>query len=365
MTTSETPRTDDAVGRARRVVGLYGDPDVTWSIVLAVWFGTPRRLDDVAARAARLAAQYPHLGAAPDVAAFGADQEGAVLARFADEPYADHAPLLRVALSEDGRTLLVAAHHGATDGLGLLGAAAVLADADLSSSARGITREAQPTGFVRRTVVRLGEVLVHPPVRFAPDRPAATAEPAAGDLLLARAVTTPRPSSAALVAAVVAAVRGWNGDRRPRGRRLVVAMGLSRRPGTPVAPPDRDTAYVRLPADDVAGTEDAAAVMRATDPEPAFPETDGGGVGPLVARLLGNRLGATVLVSNLGVVSDPDVRDLRFWPVPTGPSGCAVGLASTPSSTLLTVRLRRAWFSADAAQRLADVVAEEFTAAGG
>jgi len=354
--TSSEVRPDDAVARARRVVGLYGDPDVTWSIVLAVTFAAARRTEDVQARAEALVARYPHLGSVPPVQVFGPAEEADLLAAMADTEYRDHLPLLRVGIAEDGRTLLVAAHHGATDGLGLLGAAAALADADLASSARGITREAQPTGFLRRTVVRLAEVLVHPPVRFA----AETSAPASGDLLLSRPVTAPRPSSAALVAAAATSLRRWNGSRRAGGRRLVVSMGLSRRPGTPVAPPDRDTAYVRLPADGVAGTAQAADVMRATDPEPAFPETDGGGVGPLAARLLANRLGATVLVSNLGVVADPDVLELRFWPVPTGPSGCALGLASTPTSTVLTVRLRRGWFSAAAGDRLADLVAEEF-----
>lgn len=338
-----------AVARARRVVGLYGDPDVTWSIVVAVDLAEARDLTALTDALDTLVDRHPHLGARPEPVVYA--DEGPVLARFADTPYGDHDPLLRVALAQDGQTLLVAAHHGAMDGLGLLGAASVLAGVDLATSAKGITWEAQPGGFLRRSVVRVAEALLHPPQRLAAESGAAT-----GDLLLARTVTAPRPGSAALVAAVVATVRRWTGGGRGR---LVVSMGLSRRPGSPVAPPDRDTAYVRLAADDVRTTEDAAALLAATPPEPAFPESDAGGLAPRAARLLANRLGATVLVSNLGRIADARVTRVRFWPVPTGPAGCAVGLATTAAETTVTLRVRGAWFAPEQAEELAGVLAEE------
>lgn len=345
---------DPAVLQARRVVGLYGDPDVTWSVVLALRLHEARTAALVATAARALVRDHPHLGPEPHLTTFGPEGEAAVLDAFANEPYDDQGPLVRVAVSDDGRGLVVAAHHGAVDGLGLLGVAARLVDAPLASNARGIAREAEPTGFVRSSLRRVAEAVLRPPVRVAGDRTGAPA--VRGDWLEARRVDAARPGSAALVSAAVDLVRRAN--ERVRPGRVVVSMGLSRRPGSPVPAPDRDTAYTRLRAGEVASAADARALMAATEPEPAFPVSDGGGLGPRVARLLSHRLGATVLVSNLGLVEDPAVEAISFWPVPTGPSGVCLGLASSSTTTTLTVRARRGWFSGEAAERLADVAAE-------
>lgn len=351
---------DPAVLQARRVVGLYGDPDVTWSVLLALRLRESRTIEKVTDAAHALVTDHPHLGAAPRVQAFEPADEATVLAAFANEPYADHGPLVRIALSVDGHGLLVAAHHGVVDGLGLLGVAASLVDEQLSSNARGIARAAEPTGFVRGSIRRLVEAAFRPPVRVSGDL--AGTPGTAGDWLEARPVETARPGSAALVCAAVDLVRRANAADRPG--RVVVSMGLSRRPGSPTPAPDRDTAYTRLDAGGVASVGDARALMAATSPEPAFPVSDGRGLGPRVARLLSHRLGATVLVSNLGRIEHPSVEAIRFWPVPTGPSGICLGLASTATTTALTVRARRGWFSADAAARLADVAAASLAHAG-
>jgi hypothetical protein len=351
---------DPAVAAARRVVGLYGDPTVTWSIVLALTTRAPAERAVVAAALARLVATHPHLGRVPALGSFPAGQDLRTATAFADAPYDDADPLLRASLSDDGLTLVLAAHHGAVDGLGLLGAAAAITGLDLGSSARGIEREAQPEGFVRRVLARVGEVVLHPPRRVALQGRGSASR---GDVLLARPVDVARPGSAALVAGVVTAVRGWNAERNAATAPLMVAMGLSRRPGTPPAPPDRDTAFVRLDASGVTDVASAAAVIAATPPEPAYPETDGKGFGPLLARLAANRLGATVLVSNLGAVADPGVAAVRFWPVPTGPSGVAVGLASSSAGTILTVRVRRRWCGPGEAEDLTDRIAASFAAA--
>jgi hypothetical protein len=350
---------EPAVLQARRVVGLYGDPDVTWSVVLAFRTTSPLEADPVRARAEELAAAHSHLGAAPTVEVFDPADERAVLHRFANERYADHDPLLRVGLATDGLQLVVAAHHGAIDGLGLLGAASALLGEPLESSARGIPPEAEPRGFVRRGVRRLGEAVFRPPARIGGDRVASGER---GDWLVDRRVDARRPGSAALVRAAVDLVHGAPVGRRGR---LVVSMGLSRRPGTPVPAPDRDTAYVRLRADGVTSVDDARALVARTPPEPAFPVTDGGGLAPRLTRLLSHRLGATVLVSNLGLVDSRAVESISFWPVPTGPFGVALGLASSPTSTTLTVRARRGWFSEEAATRLAGIAAESLRSATG
>jgi hypothetical protein len=225
----------------------------------------------------------------------------------------------------------------------------------LTSSARGIARESQPTGFVRGSLKRLVEAAFTPPVRVAGDRTPAAG--GTGDWLEAREVEVPRPGSAALVRTAVDLVQRTNRGQGRRGR-LVVSMGLSRRPGTPAPTPDRDTAYMRIRADAVASTDDARRLVARTAPEPAFPVREPGGLGPRVARVLSHRLGATVLVSNLGLVESAVVERISFWPVAAGPAGVCLGLASTPTATTLTVRARRGWFSEHAAQTLADVAAE-------
>jgi hypothetical protein len=352
---------DPAVHRARRVVGLYGDPDVTWSVVLALRLSTTLTAEVVSAAAEVLVRDHPHLGAVPPVEVYAPDDESAMLAAYANRPYCNGDPLLRVALSADGRGLLVAAHHGAVDGLGLLGVATALVGTPLMSNARGIARESEPTRFVRGSLRRLVEAAFTPPMRVAGDRTPKEGE--TGDWLEARDVDVPRPGSAALVRTAVDLVRRGNAGHRRRGR-LVVSMGLSRRPGTPVPTPDRDTAYMRMRADAVASTDEARRLVARTAPEPAFPVRDAGGLGPRVARLLSPRLGATVLVSNLGLVDSAVVERIRFWPVPSGPAGVCLGLASTPATTTLTLRARRGWFSASSACALADLAAECLQRAG-
>jgi hypothetical protein len=350
---------DPAVLQARRVVGLYGDPDVTWSVVLALRLTAAHARVDVGARAAGLVEAHPHLGAAPVIESF--EDEAEVLDSFANRSYGDRDPLLRVALSDEGRTLVLAAHHGAIDGLGLLGAASALLGAPLESNARGIPPSAEPRAFVRSSVRRLGEALFRPPARVPGDRNDTGSS--SGDWLAARPAVMGRPGSAALVRAAVDLVQRADPDRE-RGGRLVVSMGLSRRPGSPVPTPDRDTAYMRLRAGAVRSVDDARTLIDATPPEPAFPVTDGRGLAPRVARLFAPRLGATVLASNLGRVDSAAVATIRFWPVPTGPAGVCLGLASTPTTTTLTLRARRRWFSEAAASRLADLAAESLVRAG-
>jgi hypothetical protein len=350
---------DPVVLHARRVVGLYGDPDVTWSVVVALRLRVPLTPEVVASAARRLVDQHPHLGRCPRVQVCPPDAEQLALADLANQRYGDEDPLLRIVLSADGRSLLLAAHHGAVDGLGLLGVASALVGAPLTSNARGIARESEPTGFVLGSLRRLAEAAFAPPTRVPGDRDDRSTE--TGDWLEHRDVVVTRPGSPALVRTAVDLVRRASVERRGR---LVVAMGLSRRPGSPVPTPDRDTAYMRLRAQAVATTDDARRLVAETPPEPAFPVRDAGGLGPRVARLLSGRLGSTVLVSNLGLVDSAAIESIRFWPVPTGPSGLCLGLASTRTTTTITLRARRRWFSEERARWLADLAADCLQRAG-
>ena len=131
--------------------------------------------------------------------------------------------------------------------------------------------------------------------------------------------------------AATRSVEAWNTGRRTTGRRAVLALGLSRRPGDPTPAPDRDTAYSRVPWRPYA-PEEAARVVAETRPEPAFPVTDGRGWGPRMARVLSSRLGSTLLVSNLGLVAHEGVERVDFWPVATGRPACASGWPAARAS---------------------------------
>jgi hypothetical protein len=178
-------------------------------------------------------------------------------------------------------------------------------------------------------------------------------------VLLSRDVVPGVLSTPGLVLAATRAVRTWNSGHGRPDKPVVVALGLSRRPGTPTPPPDRDTAFARLQATHLTSLADARTLLSTTQPEPAFPVTRGGGVGPLLTRRLASRLGSTLLVSNLGRITQPGLERLEFWPVPAGPAGVSLGLASTTGRTTLTVRMRRGWFTEGEASSFAAAVLGE------
>jgi hypothetical protein len=93
-----------------------------------------------------------------------------------------------------------------------------------------------------------------------------------------------------------------------------------------------------------------------TAPEPDFPVTDARGLGAVLTRRLASRLGASMLVSNLGLMSGPGVDSASFWPVASGPNGVSLGLVSAGELTTVTVRARRGWFSEQDAAALLGLV---------
>ena len=121
--------------------------------------------------------------------------------------------------------------------------------------------------------------------------------------------------------------------------------------------PDRQTAYLRFPFDLDWDRDQAASAFAALAPEPEFPETSAGGVGPRLTRLLRNRLGATAQLSNLGVVEGAGLLHAAMFPALSGPRGVAVGLVSTTSTTTLSLRTRGSEFAAaDTAELLDRIV---------
>jgi hypothetical protein len=323
------------------VVGLYGDPDTSWGI--AVDLGVPPavsgvgfRIDPgaVAERLAALCAAHTHLGAAPDVELVEEAEWSARRAALAAADYGT-AELLRVAVREDGRRLAVGAHHGAVDGLGLVAVAGSTLGEPLHILARGIGDRRARSGFLRSSLGRLREALVDPPPRFAGRGEDAPHE----DLSeLTRPLVRRGTSHLAVATARVF------GDHGHQGRPLLV-IGASRRTGT-LPEADRQTAYLRLRVPVDSDEDGVRRALASVDPEPDFPATSVRGVGPRVAHLLRRRLGATGLLSNLGRIAGP-IDSIAMFPACSGPRAVAVGLASTSTTTTLSLRTRRAEFTAE------------------
>ena len=342
---------DPAVRQARAVVGLYGDPTVTWSILLEVRPAAPVDPGEAAGRLRELAARYPRLGRPAELTRISEETLGETRQRFADTPYGDHDSLVRVAVTEPGGTVLVAAHHGAVDGLGLVAVANAVLDTGLIAQARGLAGTPADGSFATRAVRRVGEAVVRPPVRF---RASGGSPNQSGDHLAAVDVTARHLSTAGLLLATREALGRWNGGVDEQ--RVVVAVGASRRPARDPLRPDRATAYLRVPVGRVRDLGETAALLAGAVPEPDFPATRGLGAGELVTRALSSRLGATALVSNLGRLSGHGVRHATLWPTASGPAGIAIGLVTVGGSSSLSVRVRRDAFDADAATRLLRLV---------
>jgi hypothetical protein len=338
-----------ATARARSVVGLYGDPTVAWSVLLRARLTSRVNETAVFDRLSRHACRFPQLGGAPAVVS--TPDPGATAALFATRPYADGEPLTRVAVGRGEPELILAAHHGAVDGLGLLGLLGVALDTELASNATGLGARAAGRSFANSAARRLGEAVFAPPARIQP----VTGVQAASELFAEWSGARRDAGTAALVAAATSAAIAWNQSHGVPTRRVVAAVGASRRPGDDLGV-IQDSAYLRLRPNHRADRDELAARLATRAPEPAFPAYRNR-ITSLAIRLLAPRLGSTFLVSNLGVVrAGALVRSLAFYPVASGRSGVAFGGATLGDTTTITVRARRQDFDAAAASRLLELV---------
>ncbi len=141
---------------------VAGRPGISWSIVVRAHPHSPVAPETAAAR---LAAGWPadgSVGPPPPVGA--AEGSEAELSGVANAPYTEGAPLVRVMVGP--RSVVVAGHHAALDGLGLIAVLGLVVEEDLGTTSRGI-RGIRAAGVVRRLVypvARLGEALIRPPV---------------------------------------------------------------------------------------------------------------------------------------------------------------------------------------------------------
>jgi hypothetical protein len=338
-----------ASDRAHRVVGLYGDPTVSWSILLEARLVSVLEPAKAAERLEAAVGMHAHLGAAPAVETVPYEELSLVRERFAATPYERGAPLIRVAVCTDVPTLLIAAHHGALDGLGLLAVLGFALDVPISSAAKGIGTRTAEHSFLASAFRRLVEALFAPPARICPDR----VVPEPGDVFDARHEPKARIGSAALVAAAACATERWNREHGAPAKRVVAAVGASCRSGeAPV--PEHGSAFFRLRLRSGPDAEDVGQLLATNPPEPDFPARSSR-IMRLGTRLLASRLGSTFLVSNLGVVSAGDaVRSLAFYPAASGRSGVAFGAATVGETTTVTIRARRKDFDGLAARQLVD-----------
>lgn len=342
-----------ASDHAHRVVGLYGDPTVSWSILLEAALSSVLTPEKARMRLAVATEERPWLGAAPEVEAVPGKELPATRDRFAEASYDRGAPLIRVAVGTDEPVVLIAAHHGALDGLGLLAVLGIVLDVPISSAAKGIGARTADRSFLASAFRRLAEALFAPPARITPER----AESGTGDVFGARNIPRLRLGSPAFAAAAATLTETWNAGHGKRTARVVAAIGASWRGGT--APePEHDSAFFRLRLGRNPAAADVRAVLAAQPPEPDFPARSSR-IARLGTRLLASRLGSTYLVSNLGIVSAADaVTSIAFHPAASGRSGVAFGAATVGDTSTVTVRARRKDFDDAATAALADGIVE-------
>ncbi|SDJ47134.1 hypothetical protein SAMN04488074_102141 [Lentzea albidocapillata subsp. violacea] len=324
-----------------------GDPAASWSILLEASLREAPDPSVVAARMSRASAEFPNLGPAA-VVLRPSDWDGA-RTEFADGHYRVGDPLVRVALA--GGSLMIAAHHGAVDGLGLLALLGIALDESVGSSATGVALRRPNRPYLLNALDRVREAVWTPPARIEPT----IRGNEYGDHLVSRALPVVKLGSARLTSAALAATRKWNATHGAAHGRVVAAIGASWRGGADPRP-EADSALLRLRLPAGATEDDVRALLTAATPEAGFPNAHN----PLAQwgmRLLASRLGSTFLVSNLGVVKG-NVSALRFFPAASGRSGVAFGVVTTGEATTATVRARRRDFDAAAAGVLLDLLCD-------
>jgi hypothetical protein len=347
----------ETVRTPRAMVGWHGDPTISRSVLLHAKLDSPADPVGVGERLAAMVAHYPHLGPAPGVLTTGSADWPAVLARFADQPYADGWPLVRVAVGTEEPRMAIAAHQSVTNGLGLLALLGAALDTTVTSTARGIGDRPSHTSPAMTAARRLVEALLRPPARIArrggnPHYP--------GDVLTDVELPAARVGTGELIAATARAVEWWNQREGSRGHhgRPVAGVEVSCYGGGALSP-ELDSAFLRVPLPaDPSGTTVRRTIAE-RPPEPAYPPASAVAPQP-VAQALARRLGPTFLVSNLGRAgAGTTVRSLAFHPTANGRSGIAIGAATTGAVTTITIRARRSDFDSKAARELLDWVVEE------
>lgn len=325
------------------------DPRIGWRILLTATLTEPVTPEALAAPLAALcdAQGWPRVAPAPVAGPH---------ALLADSP----APLL-VGVGTGGREVVLSAHHSAVDGLGLLAVLDRLGLGPATSSARGVGDRTTTGGLARTVARRLGEVALRPPSGVVPpDRPVRDH----GDVLVSATVPGSHRTPALVHAAARAVVR-HQAERGRTARHVAIAIGAAREPAAGAGDDRIEDRSVLLRLRDVERLDlDAirAAIRTAplqtppapTGQRPWSPVLERAATAGL--RLLGPRLGSTLLVSHLGEVTAPAVERLAFHPVTAGGTGLSLGAAGLGGRTVLTLRGRAATWNDDGLEQLLEAV---------
>lgn len=311
----------DAVSAAQRRFRLSADPHGSWSIAVSATFSEPLDRELVQERARDVSAREPALGPAADVRTAGDGPIDPLVEDFCSTPYAPGGPAYRVAVS--GSTVLVAIHHGVADGLGLLGLLGELTGRTIRSSARGLPERVEygrrPPGLLQK--------LARPSGRL--ERGGGAAES-----ITRLSVEIERPLTEWVSATCRELGPRLDGKRLP----LRVAVGASHRPGSYPVIEDR-SAFLEIEPEPPYAGEELSVLLRDTRPR-TVAGTPALAPPAALMRVVGARLGPTVLVSSLAQVSDEGgtLGEIAFFPVAYGRSGLAVGLASVNGLTSVSLR---------------------------
>ncbi len=324
--------------------GWVADPTIGWRILLTATLTDPPASDVVADRLAALALDQGWSSPPVRSAASAAELRE-------DLTFPAPAPLL---VGIAGPDLVLSAHHGAVDGLGLLQVLDRLGIGPATSSARGVGGRAAAHGYGGTIARRLAEAAFRPAAGVRRDR---APRRVAGDVMVDLTVEGSYGTSALVhAAAQTVADRGT-------GRGIAVAVGATHDPGRDGGIRNR-SALLRLrdvERLDLAGVEQALRVAPVERPPvlrsrrpwtPALERATAIGLG-----VLGRRLGSTLLVSHLGEVTAPPLIDrLALHPVTAGGTGISLGAVGLRGRTVLTLRARAADWDADGLEQLLEAV---------
>jgi hypothetical protein len=233
-----------------------------------------------------------------------------------------HEPPLRVVASTRRDWLLLAGHHFAFDGLGLVSVLCALLSGTAASAPDYAVVDADSRSLIPtlRRLWRPADPVAPSPIVPRSDSFAST-----------RVKISGRGVTASLARACAAAISAHNAAARRPLRRMGISVAVGGVGGA-------GATYRRV---DVSAVEEVEPVVRAAMSDPAVPpESKRLPPGAAsVLKLVLPRFSDTFLVSNLGRLHLPLVRDLEFYPVARGRSAVAVGAAGLDDGpTTLTLR---------------------------
>jgi hypothetical protein len=247
-------------------------------------------------------------------------------------------PPVRVGLDSSGRSLAVAVHHAAFDGLAVLSIVRSLMGFEVPVL-DGVSPTERRGGLwsgLRRAALRIAR----PSARVSASRARAEQDVFAHALLPVIDYSEGRSNftERLVTACSLATIDRENAlGRRPSRLGISVGVGVTRGLGNAASYRRIEVRASEGLADEVAGALKAALGRDAEPPELLAPSLFR--VGGRVLSAVADRAGDTLLVSNLGATAVPQANRLEFYPVARGRSGLAFGcVTNADQPPVLTIR---------------------------